>query len=527
MSDFPFASNTSNSLFTQQPLSSSRRSLHATHSLPASSGSLAAIDPSAIQQQQQVQTRRQPIERIGDIEISLKPSPQIPAFLTKLYNMVSDSSSNSMIRWQEPDGKSFVVCKHDDFAHAVLPRFFKHNNFSSFVRQLNMYGFHKVQHVLAGSLVGTGGGNNGSSADNSVDDCWEFENVNFQRNRPDLLPLVKRKASSSSAAAANSSTGSSTKLQKNSNDNTSQLMSLLSPSATSNSASLSSSIMPPMGQQEMENLLMELKHIKHTQSAISQELHQMRTQNQLLWQETLMQRQKHEQQQQVINKIVGFLSSVMSSEQVMKKLNQTSSSSANATAGGISAITEFGDFGPLHNTAIDSSSAAANQYNLNMAGSSMSSGSMNTGTGLLGAGQKRQRLLMDNPSRFSGASSDDDANLLFMDQASNPLAPNKIVELFQPDTPLQSHLNHNDLIANPAIPPTLAIQHPSTNMSHLETTIDGLQENLDDITDYLGLTDNDLQHLSAPQPNHIDSFFNDYLALDELNSEPDNQMQNM
>jgi hypothetical protein len=65
------------------------------------------------------------------------------AFINKLYTMLEDPNVHSLICW-DPTGTIFIVHNPTDFAKTVLPQYFKHNNFASFVRQLNMYGFHKV-----------------------------------------------------------------------------------------------------------------------------------------------------------------------------------------------------------------------------------------------------------------------------------------------------------------------------------------------------------------------------------------------
>ena len=64
------------------------------------------------------------------------------AFLLKIFEILKRSDLEDIISWS-PEGNAFIIKNQTKFSEEVLPKYFKHNNYSSFVRQLNMYDFHK------------------------------------------------------------------------------------------------------------------------------------------------------------------------------------------------------------------------------------------------------------------------------------------------------------------------------------------------------------------------------------------------
>jgi hypothetical protein len=57
----------------------------------------------------------------------------IPSFLMKTYDIICDPSSDDIIAWNDI-GDGFIVKIVNRFQDEVLPKYFKHNNFSSFIR---------------------------------------------------------------------------------------------------------------------------------------------------------------------------------------------------------------------------------------------------------------------------------------------------------------------------------------------------------------------------------------------------------
>ncbi|CAH8308750.1 unnamed protein product [Eruca vesicaria subsp. sativa] len=99
-----------------------------------------------------------------------------PPFLIKTFEIVDDPNTDHIVSWNR-GGTSFVVWDLHSFSTFLLPRHFKHSNFSSFIRQLNTYGFRKIEA-----------------------DRWEFANDGFLLGQRQLLKSIKRRASFNSSS---------------------------------------------------------------------------------------------------------------------------------------------------------------------------------------------------------------------------------------------------------------------------------------------------------------------------------------
>ena len=94
----------------------------------------------------------------------------VPAFLNKTYEIMDSKKFTDIAGWTN-EGRCIMIHDIAGFSAKILPKYFKHNNFTSFVRQLNMYGFHKTKQ----------------------DPHWrEFQHPMFKRGHQHLLKHIKR-----------------------------------------------------------------------------------------------------------------------------------------------------------------------------------------------------------------------------------------------------------------------------------------------------------------------------------------------
>ena len=112
-----------------------------------------------------------------DSEPSLSVSgPSLAPFISKLFEIITKAKEDDCIKWGAR-GDTIVVTDPVAFARNVLPRYFKHDNIRSFVRQLNIYGFQRCR-------------NAGSGADGTGE--LEFYHESFVEGRQDLMLQITR-----------------------------------------------------------------------------------------------------------------------------------------------------------------------------------------------------------------------------------------------------------------------------------------------------------------------------------------------
>ncbi|XP_008934616.1 PREDICTED: heat shock factor protein 2 [Merops nubicus] len=161
------------------------------------------------------------------------------------------------------NGQSFLVLDEQTFAKEILPKYFKHNNMASFVRQLNMYGFRKVVQVDSGFVK--------LERDGPV----EFQHPYFKQGREDLLEHIKRKVSSS-------------RPEEN-----------------------------RIRQEDLSKIISSAQKVQIKQETIESRFSALKKENESLWREVAELRAKHLQQQQVIRKIVQFIVTLVRNNQLV------------------------------------------------------------------------------------------------------------------------------------------------------------------------------------------------------------------
>ncbi|KAF8786831.1 heat shock factor protein-like [Argiope bruennichi] len=185
----------------------------------------------------------------------------VPAFLTKLWKLVTDVACDDLISWSL-GGTSFIIYDEIRFSKELLPMYFKHNNMASFVRQLNMYGFRKLSCIDQGGM---------HCYKNEI----EFYHQYFIKGQESLLELIKRKIPNSKSEE------------------------------------------PKVKQEYIDELLSNLQTLKGKQDSAEQNMEILMRENKMLWRHVTALADRYTQQQTVIQQLLPFFMNIVRTRREM------------------------------------------------------------------------------------------------------------------------------------------------------------------------------------------------------------------
>lgn len=228
---------------------------------------------------------------------------QIPPFVQKLSSFLDESKNTELIRWSD-DGNSFIVLDEDEFARTLIPELFKHNNYASFVRQLNMYGFHKKVGLSDNSMRASERKNKSPS---------EYANPYFKRGHPDLLWLIQKPKNASGHASKGSKGGTRVKQEEVEDNDFEDYVEEGAPAPRETRprpqqlSLLTDSSMP---NDQLSGVYHELQAIRQQQSIISTTITRLRKEHEQLYAQAANFQEQHTRHENSINAILTFLATV-------------------------------------------------------------------------------------------------------------------------------------------------------------------------------------------------------------------------
>ncbi|PYH90117.1 heat shock transcription factor Hsf1 [Aspergillus ellipticus CBS 707.79] len=229
---------------------------------------------------------------------------QIPPFVQKLSSFLDESKNTELIRWSD-DGNSFIVMDEDEFAKTLIPELFKHNNYASFVRQLNMYGFHKKVGLSDNSMRASERKNKSPS---------EYANPYFKRGHPDLLWLIQKPKNAAGQGPKMGKGNVRVKTEDvDEHDNEDYGDDGMVPSRDDRARNRQLSLVTnnnSMPKDQLAGVYRELQAIRQQQHIISTTISKLRREHEQLYAQAANFQEQHTRHENSINAILTFLATV-------------------------------------------------------------------------------------------------------------------------------------------------------------------------------------------------------------------------